>query len=264
MMLRRLLPAAVACLALGLGGRAHALGTPLDDAALAEVWGQALVTLTNTALGGLDFTRLTLGADLQLSANLTQVRLGEYVYSARNATGADVDIGLLRFGRSDGTEAQRVVNITDPYFEFVYRNVGDSSRREVVGMRLGFGGISGDIGVAFNAVSGSLRIDAGAAGTVDSRNDPLGGKRWDGSACTAGTSCPLALSQINLLGAGDASGASRDFFISVLNQAVQFPAVNGVASDKALEGFWLNWRDRLLASRVNQTPPPNAAKPGGT
>jgi hypothetical protein len=29
-----------------------------------------------------------------------------------------------------------------------------------------------------NAVSGSLAIDAGASGTVDSRNDTLGGTRW--------------------------------------------------------------------------------------
>jgi len=67
---------------------------------------------------------------------VSKVRLGEYGYAARNATGADIDIGLLRFGRSDGTEAQRVVNISDPYFEFVYNNTADAATREVVGMRL--------------------------------------------------------------------------------------------------------------------------------
>ena len=50
--------------------------------------------------------------------------------------------------------------------------------------------------------------------------------------------------------AGDVNGVSRDFFISVLKQAVQFPTVNGAgAPDKALEGFWLNWRDRVYGSR---------------
>ncbi|MEW6703421.1 MAG: hypothetical protein AB1430_01045 [Pseudomonadota bacterium] len=260
--IRRLFTCAAALLALCAGLPAHAQGTPMADEALSEVWGQALLTLTNTSANGLDFSRITLGADVQLNANFTNVRLGEYSYSTRNGTGADIDIGLLRFGRSDGTDAQRVVNITDPYFEFVYRNVGDSATREVIGMRLGFGGIRGDIGVQLNSVSGSLLIDAGAHGVIDSRNDPLGGKRWDGSTCGT-AACPLTLAQLNMLTAGDANGPSRDFFISVLKQAVDFPAVNGVPSDKALEGFWLNWRDRLLGTRVNQTPPPNAPRPPG-
>jgi hypothetical protein len=243
---------------------ARAQGLPLTDNELSEVRGQALLNLTNTSLNGLDFTRITLGADIQLSANLSKVRLGEYSYAARNATGADIDIGLLRFGRSDGSDAQRTVAISDPYFEFVYRNVGNSATREVLGMRLGFGSIQGDLGVQLNAISGSLLIDGGAAGTLDSRNDPLGGKRWDGSTCTPGGGCGLTLAQLSQLRAGDASGPSRDLFISVLRQAVQFPSVNGVASDKALEGFWMNWRDRVAAPAINLPPPPNLPKlPGG-
>ena len=58
------------------------------------------------------------------------------------------------------------MSVTDPYVEFVYRNVANSATREVVGMRLGFGGIQGDIGLQMNAVSGSLLIDAGASGTI--------------------------------------------------------------------------------------------------
>lgn len=243
---------------------AHAQGLRLDDDQLSEVSGQALLNLTNTTLDGLDFTRITLGADITMSANLSKVRLGEYAYTARNGTGADIDMGLMRFGRSDGTEAQRTVSISDPYFEFVYKNVGNAATREVIGMRLGFGSIAGDIGVQWNAISGSLRIDGGAGGVLDSRNDPLGGKRWDGSICAAGSTCSLTLSQIGQLTAGDANGPSRDFFISVLRQAVQFPTLNAAgAPDKAMEGFWLNWRDRLYAPALNTPPPPNLPKPPG-
>lgn len=253
--------ALAACFAVALP--AHGQGVRLADQDLAEVWGQALLNLTNTSLNGYDFSRITLGADIQLNANFSNVQLGEYSYTARNGTGADIDIGLLRFGRSDGTEAQRTVNITDPYFEFVYKNTGDATTREVVGMRLGFGGIQGDLGVQLNSVSGSLLINAGAQ-AIDSHNDPLGGKRWDGTSCAAGL-CPIALSQIGTLTAGDANGASRDFFISVLKQTVQFPTLNAAvgASDPALAGFWLNWRDRLSASTINQPPPPNLPKPPG-
>ncbi|HJV62541.1 MAG TPA: hypothetical protein VJ743_16465 [Albitalea sp.] len=260
--------ALAACLAAaftGLGATAHAQGLrPMSDTELSEVSGQALLNLTNTSLNGLDFTRITLGADITLSANLSNVRLGEYSYAARNGTGADIDIGLLRFGRSDGTEAQRLVNISDPYFEFVYKNSADPATREVVGMRLGFGSIQGDLGVQLNAISGSLLINAGAAGTIDSHNDTLGGKRWDGSTCGA-TACAVTLSQLGNLVAGDANGPSRDFFISVLKQAVLFPSANAAlaAPDKALEGFWLNWRDRVYAPSVNLPAPPNLPKPPG-
>jgi hypothetical protein len=226
------------------------------------VSGQALLNLTNTSLDGLDFTRITLGADIQLSANLSRVRLGEYSYAARNGTGADIDIGLLQFGRSNGTEAQRTVAISDPYFEFVYKNAADATKREVVGMRLGFGSIQGDLGVQLNAISGSLLINGGAAGNYDSHNDPLGGKRWDGN-CSPNP-CGPTLSQLSMLTAGDANGASRDFFISVLKQGVVFPGMNGLAApDKALEGFWLNWRDRVYAPVLNGLPPPNLPKPPG-
>lgn len=260
--------ASAACLAAALaaaGVPAHAQGLPLNDEELSEVSGQALLNLTNTSLNGFDFTRITLGADIQLSANLGQLRLGEYGYAPRNGSGADIDIGLMRFGRSDGSEAQRTVAISDPYFEFVYKNVADSATREVIGMRLGFGSIQGDLGVQFNTISGSLMIDAGAAGVIDSRNDTLGGKRWDGSGCADAAACGIVLSQLGSLTAGDANGPSRDFFISVLRQAVQFPGVNGAlpAPDKALEGFWMNWRDRVSAPALNQPPPPNLPKPPG-
>ena len=243
-----------------LAGGAALAAEPLDDSALSDTWGQALLSLATTNYQGLDFTRLTLGADISLSANFNGMRLGEYTWSQRNATGADIDIGTLRFGRSDGTAAQRTVSITDPYFEFV--TSGSGSSQQVVGMRFGFGGISGDVGTTMNVVSGSLLIDAGSAGTIDSRNDTLGGKRWDGTSCVSTATCTLALSQIGGLHAGNADGASRDFFLSIQNQAVNYPSlVAGLAApDTAQAGVWLNWRDRLSALNTTGTVPPNTGK----
>lgn len=252
----------LACALHGAAPSALAQGQPLADEALGAVWGQALLNLTNSSLNGLDFTRIGLDADIRLSANFNNLRLGEYTWAARNGTGADVDIGSLRFGRSDAGEALRTVSITNPYIEFVYGGSGVS--REVLGMRLGFGGISGDIGLQLNSVSGSLLINAGTAGTVDSRNDTLGGKRWDGSSCVSGASCTLALSQIGGVTAGNADGPSRDLFLSVLKQAVQFPAVGTGTPlpDLAQAGFWLNWRDRLTALNTSGQVPPNTNKTG--
>jgi hypothetical protein len=228
---------------------------PMTDGELSSARGQGLFELTNTSSGGFDFSRIALGADINLNANIRNMRWGEYSYLARNGSGADIDIAALQFGRSDGTDAQRLVQITNPYFEVVYRNSGNAATREIVGMRFGFESIAGDIGLKLNTLSGAMLIDGGAAGTLDSRSDPGGGKRWDG-ACTG--TC-LNFNQIGAVRAGDASGPSRDFWMAVLKTPVQFTTPNPSmpAPDLAQAGFWLNWRDRLTALTTSGALPPN-------
>lgn len=235
-------------------GSAWAQLKPMSEQEMSSTHGQGFLVLNNSSYGGFDFSRIALGADITLNANFRNVRLGEYSYAVRNGTGADVDMPLLQFGRSDGTYEQRLVQITNPYLEFVYRNAADAATREVIGVRFGFEGISGDVGLTLNTLSGSMRVDGGAAGVLDSRTDPGGGKRWDGS-CTA--PC-LNFAQLGGVRAGDSSGPSRDFWIAALKTAVQFQPPAGVsAPDIAQAGMWMNWRDRLSAINTTGTPPPN-------
>jgi len=231
-----------AALCAALAGAAAA-APALSDEALAGVSARGLVNLGNRSEGGLDFTRIAFGAELQLSANLNQVRLGQYSLAGRNASGADIDIAALSFGRSDLGEAYRTVSLTDPYVEVVYRHAQDPARRELLGARFGFATVRGDLGVQLAVVSGALRIDAGSAGLLSSANDPLGGRRWDGSPC--GSASCTALAALGSLRAGDANGPSRDFWLSVLKEPVQFPATAGLVSAPAQAGFWMNWTDRL-------------------
>lgn len=256
--------AATAALAAALLAPAvHAQGVPLDDESLGKVWGQALLSLTNTSNGGYDFTRLTLDGTVNLSANLRDISLGNYARTGGTGS-ADIDISTLSFGRSDLDEAHRTVAITNPYIEFVYKNANDPATREVVGMRLGFGGIAGDIGLKMNTVSGSLLIDTGVDANgnhtyVDSHNSPDGGVRWTGACAT----CTTLLNQIGGVTAGNASGASRDFFLSVLKEAVPYLAAEGMtAPQTAASGFWLNWTDRLTALNTSSLVPPNVARSG--
>jgi hypothetical protein len=242
---------------------AHAQGTPLSDDALSGVWGQALLDLTNTSQGGYDFSRITLNADVSLSSNLTGLKLGNYDYPSRNGTGSDIDIGRLSFGRSDLDDAHRTVLINNPYFEWVYSGDASAGTREVVGMRLGFGGITGDVGLQMNTVSGSLLINTDS-GAVNSANDTSGlaGKRWDGLAGCA--TCTIPLSAIGGVTAGNSDGASRDFFISLLKTALTYPTTGGMASAPAQSqaGFWMNWTDRLQAINTTGVVPPNTPKTG--
>jgi hypothetical protein len=129
-------------------------------------------------------------------------------------------------------------------------------------MRFGFSGITGDIGLAMNTVSGALTISTDS-GVVSSANDTaLGGKRWDGLAGCA--SCTIALSQIGGVTAGDANGPSRDFFISILKSALTYPTTDSSLGAPATSqaGFWLNWTDRLKAINTSGIVPPNVPKIG--
>lgn len=237
-------PVAAALVAGLVATSVQAQGVPLSDQELSSINGQGLLALNNSSFGGLDFTRITVEADVNLNANFRNITLGEYT------AGVDIDIPLLQLGRSDGTEAQRLVQLTDPYLEIVYRGAADSPTREIIGLRLGFGGVAGDLGLQGLVLSGSVFVDGGAAGVLD-----INGRRQDGSGCTA--PC-LTLASLGGIRAGDATGPSNDLWLAVLKTDVQFPTpASGVAPDLALAGFWLNWRNRLEALNVNLPPPPN-------
>lgn len=256
------LPFSLLVLTLAAMTPAHAQLRPLDDQELSDTRGQGLLAMSNSRLGEFDFTRIAFDADVALSANFRNTRLGEYRYAPRNGLGADIDMPLLQFGRSDAGDAKRLVQISNPYFEVVYRVGADAAAatREVIGMRFGFDGISGDVGLKLASLSGSLSVGAAAGSTaaLDSRLDPGGGKRWDGACAGA---C-LSLAQLGGVRAGDATGPSRDFWISVLKTGVQFQGPAGMAQlpDVAQAGVWLNWRDRLSALGVNGVTPPNLPK----
>lgn len=225
---------------------AHAQDKPalkaMDDAELSATWGQALLDVTNTQQGNLDFSRITLNADITMSSSFSGL-----VFGLKPDGTSDINISTLNFGRSDSTAAARTVAITNPYFEWVY------SGADVVGMRFGFNGIAGDVGLLMNSVNGSLSVTT-PSGTVSGTGTQL--TSLNGSAGS------VALNAIGGVTAGTTDGASRDFFLSVLKSAVSWPSVGGVASATAQPGFWMNWTDRLAALNTTGTVPPNTPKVG--
>lgn len=217
---------------------------PLSEKELSATYGQGLLDLSNSSFiyNNETFysTRLAIGADVLLNANFGKINLGAQTSGGiTDWSNSDIDMPLLQFGSVYSATDKRAVQITNPYFEFIYKNAPDAATREVVGMRMGFEGIKGDIGLMINTLSGSMVID---------------GKDYTGYRMT-GSAVPA----VPGVTAGDASGASRDFWISALKTAVQFPTAPGmtVQSPAAQQGFWLNWRDKLTALSAT---PPNAFK----
>jgi hypothetical protein len=233
-----------------LGGtcahNASAAPQELSDQELTQVTGQGLVTLDNTSSGGLNFSTITFNANVTLNANLQNIVLGQYTSTTNNGGGADINIPLVQFGSGTGTTVQ----ISDPYIQFVYNNAAGAGNNQVVGMRIGFEGISGNVGLLMSTISGSLQIADGSTGTLTSDG-------YRSTTACAGATC-FPLSQIGGVVAGNASGPSRDFWISLLSQPVQFPAQAGMTQPAVAQaGVWLNWTDRLTASNTTGTIQPN-------
>jgi hypothetical protein len=242
----------------GLAAPACAQGKPMDDQALSDTWGQALIDLTNTSQGGYDFSRITLNADVTMSSSLKGLVLGTHADGT-----SDINISTLNFGRSDLDDAHRTVAIANPYFEWVYSGTVAGGDRQVVGMRIGFGGITGDVGLAMNSVSGALTINTPAGATPAGPMSGVGPQLTTLSGC--GGACTAALNQIGGVTAGNATdGASRDFFLSILKAAITYPTTPGMAAPPAAAqaGFWMNWTDRLTALNTTGTVPPNVPKIG--
>lgn len=220
----------------------------LSEQELSSVNGQGFVVLENIGEPDLlHFSTIALNADVTLNANFHAIKLG-----------SDIDIQSLQFGRSDLGDDKRLVQISNPYLQFAF----DGSK--VVGLRLGFDGISGDVGFLASTISGSMLVQDPAT----SRMLDATGSRWNASSIPTGCidACAakyLALKDIGSIRAGDSSGPSRDFWISALMSPVQFPvpANSGLSTPPVAQaGYWLNWRDKLVA--LSSALPPNVKPPG--
>lgn len=220
-------------------------GVPIDDEDLAGVWGQAMFSVVlddaNTKnpldLTGPAFntTRITLNADVKLNANLTNIQFG------KPASGlADLDIAQMRFVSSGTNGVNPYVKLTDPYMEFVYKNQTstDVSQREIIGMRLGFAAIDGNIGLQLNGLKGNIKFDQG---TVDAVSQQLGALTLNSATRATSFTCGAvcATLPVGQVGSVSASG-STDFFISMLSQGVNFSDGKG-GTIAAPDGFALNW-----------------------
>jgi hypothetical protein len=142
--------AALLCAGL-LSMAANADLRPLDDGELAAVSGQGLINIDALTYGGFEFTRVNIGGDIKLLSNIDKLRLGTYARSGGGTVstqGSDIAIDNFALGRVDnaGNAGATIVpfEIQDPYLEFAFKNNGNG-KREVAGIRVGFGRARGDL-----------------------------------------------------------------------------------------------------------------------
>ena len=173
---------------------AHAM-TPLTDADLSDVTGQSFIEIDSFVHNQTEFTRIGLGARIELQATAQKLSLGEY------NGGADIDIDNFSLGYienhafySANPSAVRQYKdigsktpygdgeivpftIENPFLEFAY----DLVTNEIVGIRLSFGEAMGMLSGQINALSGNVDVKITATGDqlVHAQKVPDYDSAWD-------------------------------------------------------------------------------------
>ena len=150
----------------------------MDDQALSDVTGQALMSLSyiaptdsaNKMSGqGVGFYKLGMEAELELNANIKKLQLG--CGGVNGAGGCDIDIDNLSLSGLADTRDGRVgssAKLTNPFLEFAIKNPDSASTREVVGLRLSakkalglltLGNENSDKPNGINSLSGYMKIN---------------------------------------------------------------------------------------------------------
>ena len=195
--------------ALSLTTMSHAM-TSLDDQALSEVDGQALLNLEylqgsnqTDALGvnynqsNIGFYKLGLNAEMELNANIKKLQLG--CGGSNGAGKCDIDIDNLSLSglpaNANYTSDERAATsalITNPFIQFAIKNPTSAASREVLGFRVSAEKISGlmTLGTENSATPNGLNSFSGYMKT----------KAASGTAVTAERTMSYADTQLQIKG----------------------------------------------------------------
>jgi hypothetical protein len=227
---------------------------PMTDVAMAKQSGKGVIEVSETLAGqvaqpgGIDvsFTRITIGADVDINANISRLVLGEGVRqdgldnsdNADRAT-ADIDFANISLGTIDSSGVVHDFKIVDPYVEFARNTAGD-----LIGFRLGFGEVNGTMGVEIKTLSGdvqavgqlslglfSINLDSSAHNVrEDDITDDLLGLDID-----------LGNFQ-NMTFTG-----TNNLYLGLQSTAINYPKLGAGAQGTAQSGFWLNLQDGVTS-----------------
>lgn len=234
---------------------------PIADEDLNQYSGQAAIAVDLTTVGTDDYTKITLGMEVDVQMNVETFELGQYDIPGDPA--ADVDIRNMGFGSISTNDTQVQLDgqtyalneiipfeINDPYFEIAQ----DNATGELKGFRIGFGEARGQLSGDFNSISGNIGVDItdyfgddyrssmlNAAGDVDNhRASFFGVSRADSggaTTCAAGGGfyC-YDLADYKSFDVGQRNRTTgnvdytRDFFMSFQKQATNWTTSEGTIS----------------------------------
>ena len=225
----------------------------LDEKGLAAHVGQGVIDVSEIALGagtnGADadksFTRITLGLEIDINANIDKLVLGEGIRQdgADNSGGtatADIDFSNISLGTIDANGNMQDLKIMDPYLEFARNSNGD-----LIGFRLGFGNVNGTLGSTITTLSGDIEavgeLDLGLF-TIDLDSSAHGVREDQIEDDLLGID--IDFSNFKTLKFTD----TQNFYLGFQSEAINYPKLNEAGKQgQAQAGFWLNLQDGATA-----------------
>ena len=128
---------------------------PIGEHELSNTTGQAFINLDRSTSGGLDFTKITLGLDVDTLVNADKLDLGNY---DRGGAGSDILIDNFALGEIDSSGIIKPFSIRDPFIELAF-DEDNSGKQNLVGVRLGFGGAKGALSGTIRSLTGNINVD---------------------------------------------------------------------------------------------------------
>lgn len=250
----------------------------LDDLALAETSGQSAIKIEEIPIDfnnmnglradgsdkNLSFTRITVGADIGINANIDRTVIGR---RPRNDVempelGADVILNNLSLGQitrdSSGNPVMEDLEIRDPYIE-----IARNSANELTGLRIGFREATGVLGHDIIALSGDITSKAFVDEIIGL---PLGALNLTEYPFNHATRTNRISTRLQLLGGlsptltlhlGELGRTrldqTKNLYLGLQSQAINYPKVGPGAQGTAQPGFWLNLQDGYSAPDLSIT-----------
>ncbi|MDO3720289.1 hypothetical protein QVZ43_01070 [Marinobacter sp. chi1] len=258
--------AALTVFSMGISAVAQAELTPMSDETMGEVTGQAFMEIenfNNVTGSTLDYTRMTLGMEVETRVNIDDVTLGD-IDSGADLAASRVALGHI--ARADGVEYNGQNYLADesvpfeaarPYLELA--EDPDPTNPRLVGFRMGFEQARGSVSSVTSSFSGNIGLKI----TDDSTGVVYDGALFDANSqatdyrathigindaavttdCATGTNCaPLSHAQSLIVGQ-DNNGATdftSDFFIGFQAEDVPWQSPAGANVINAGKGVYLN------------------------
>lgn len=255
---------------------------PIDDSILSNMTGQSAIKIdeipidfsapiTGARPDGSDkdqgFTRITIGADIELNASIDRTVIGRRSRPASEVEmpelAADVILNNLRLGQIadfNGNPILETFNIRDPYIE-----IARNSDNELTGVRLGFKEANGVIGHDIIALSGDIttlaEVDSIGIGNLglpigafNLREYPFNHSSRTNRISTRlsllGGLSPLLTLHLGELGHTELSG-TQNLYLGFQSEAINYPKVGAGPQGTAKPGFWLNLQDGYRAPNLD-------------
>lgn len=129
---------------------------PLDDNELAATTGQAFIQIDRSTQGAVDFSRFTMGMEMDVSLNADLVDIGRYDRAGEIAGSSDIRFNDFALGAVNEDGTLDPFYLADPFIELAFEDI--NGRQDLVGARIGFGEAFGKLTGNIETLTGNIEV----------------------------------------------------------------------------------------------------------